>query len=227
VYGDYCSGEIFAWDGTTQSVVLDTALRISSFGEDQQGELYVVDLAGSSISRIVSTTQCTYSIAPTSESFGSNGGTGTVAVSAGSACNWNAASNASWIHVPPGAGGTGDGSVGYSVDTTLSSRVGTMTIAGLTFTVNQAGPATCTFAISPTRATFEVTGGTGSVSVTAPEGCAWTAASNATWITITSGASGSGDGTVVYSVTQYTGKPRNRNGTMTIAGQTFSIKQSR
>jgi hypothetical protein len=102
-----------------------------------------------------------------------------------------------------------------------------MTIAGLTFTVNQAGAVACTFAISPTRATFQVDGGAASVSVTAPDGCAWTAASNATWITITSGASGSGDGTVMYSVTQYTGKPRNRNGTMTIAGQTVSIKQSR
>ena len=39
VYGDFCSGEIFAWDGTTQTVLLDTALNISSFGEDEQGEL--------------------------------------------------------------------------------------------------------------------------------------------------------------------------------------------
>jgi hypothetical protein len=53
------------------------------------------------------------------------------------------------------------------------------------------------------------------------------AASNATWITITGGTSGNGSGQVTYSVAAYTGKPRNRNGTMTIAGQTFSIKQSR
>jgi hypothetical protein len=32
---------------------------------------------------------------------------------------------------------------------------------------------------------------------------------------------------VQYSVAPYTGRPSNRNGTMTIAGQTFSIKQSR
>jgi len=141
IYGDYCSGEIFAWDGSTQTVLLDTTLSISSFGEDEQGELYVVNLSGS-ISRIASIPQCTY-------------------------------------------------------------------------------------AISATRATFQVDGGSGSVMVTAPDGCAWTAASNATWITITAGASGSGTGQVSYSVAQYTGKPRNRNGTMTIAGQTFSIKQSR
>jgi glucose/arabinose dehydrogenase len=30
VYGDYCTGEIFAWDGTTQSLLLDTTRNISS-----------------------------------------------------------------------------------------------------------------------------------------------------------------------------------------------------
>jgi Viral BACON domain len=102
-----------------------------------------------------------------------------------------------------------------------------MTIAGLTFTINQSGAATCTYAISPTRATFQVNGGADAVTVTAPAGCGWTAVSNAAWITITGGTSGSGNGDVTYSVAPYTGKPRNRNGTVTIAGQTFSIKQSR
>ena len=43
VYGDYCTGEIFAWDGAAQRVLLDTTMSISSFGEDEQGELYVVE----------------------------------------------------------------------------------------------------------------------------------------------------------------------------------------
>jgi glucose/arabinose dehydrogenase len=51
LYGDYCSGEIFAWRDGTSSVLLDTAMQISSFGEDEQGEVYVVDLSGS-VSRI-------------------------------------------------------------------------------------------------------------------------------------------------------------------------------
>ena len=37
---------------STQTLLLDTAMSISSFGEDEQGELYVVDLNGS-VSRIV------------------------------------------------------------------------------------------------------------------------------------------------------------------------------
>jgi hypothetical protein len=53
VYGDYCSGEIFGWTGgPSQPVLLDTALNISSFGEDESGELYVVGLGGT-ISKLV------------------------------------------------------------------------------------------------------------------------------------------------------------------------------
>jgi hypothetical protein len=51
VYGDFCSGEIFTWDGSVQSLLLDTSMSIASFGEDEQGELYVVDIGGT-VSRI-------------------------------------------------------------------------------------------------------------------------------------------------------------------------------
>lgn len=84
---------------------------------------------------------------------------------------------------------------------------------------------TCTFSINPTSASPTAAGGTASVSVTAGAGCAWTAVSNATFITITSGASGSGNGTVNYSVAANTGTS-SRTGTMTIAGQTFTVTQA-
>jgi hypothetical protein len=51
VFGDFCTGEIFFWNGTTQQRLLDTSLSISSFGEDELGELYVVGLGGT-VSRI-------------------------------------------------------------------------------------------------------------------------------------------------------------------------------
>ena len=38
---------------------------------------------------------------------------------------------------------------------------------------------------------------------------------------------GSGNGTVSYTVAAYTGKPRKRTGTMTIAGRTVTVRQSR
>jgi hypothetical protein len=84
---------------------------------------------------------------------------------------------------------------------------------------------TCTYSISPASASQPAGGGTGSVSVTAGAGCAWTAASNAAFITITSGASGTGNGTVNYSVASNP-NTTSRTGTLTIAGQTFTVTQA-
>ena len=46
VFGDHCSGEIFLWDGATFNVLLDTDIMITSFGEDEAGEIYVTGLGG-------------------------------------------------------------------------------------------------------------------------------------------------------------------------------------
>jgi len=226
VYGDYCSGEIFTWDGA-QSLLLDTAMSISSFGEDEQGELYVVDLNGS-ISKIAP--DCTTAITPASQSFGASGGTDSVAVTATDGCAWTAVPNASWIHITSGSSGSGNGVVQYTVDanTTTSARTGSMTIAGQTFTVTQTGTTgNCTYAISPTNSSFPQAGGSGSVTVTAPAGCMWGAVTGDSWITVTAGASGSGNGTVTYSVAPYTGKPKSRKGSIVIAGATLNVKQAR
>jgi glucose/arabinose dehydrogenase len=57
VFGDYCSGEIWLTTATStarapMTLLLDTDLLVSSFGEDQAGELYVCDRNGS-VYRIV------------------------------------------------------------------------------------------------------------------------------------------------------------------------------
>jgi hypothetical protein len=86
-----------------------------------------------------------------------------------------------------------------------------------------AGP-TCTYSISPTSQSFDSNGGTGSVGVTTQSGCSWTAVSNSSWITITSNSSGTGSGTVNYSVASNTSTSA-RTGTITIAGRTFTVSQ--
>jgi hypothetical protein len=138
-------------------------------------------------------------------------------------CNWTATSNDSWITVTSGANGSGNGTVSYSVQAnTGPARTGTITAGGQTFTVNQASG--CSYSLSATSANFSAGGGAGSVNVTAGSGCAWTAASNASWISITGGASGNGNGTVTYNVQANTGPAR--SGTLTIAGQTFTVTQA-
>lgn len=55
VFGDFCSGEILTIDSNQAPLPpLLTGLRISSFGEDEAGELYVVDLGGT-VHRLVAT----------------------------------------------------------------------------------------------------------------------------------------------------------------------------
>jgi len=46
VYSDFCTREILSFSNGVQSVLLDTDLMISSFGEDEAGEIYVVGLGG-------------------------------------------------------------------------------------------------------------------------------------------------------------------------------------
>jgi glucose/arabinose dehydrogenase len=46
VFGDFCTGEIFLFDRGVQSLLMDTGLNISSFGEDEAGEIYVVGIGG-------------------------------------------------------------------------------------------------------------------------------------------------------------------------------------
>ena len=66
-----------------------------------------------------------------------------------------------------------------------------MTIGGQTFTVSQAGTPPCAFTISPTSSNLgSSAAATGTVAVTTGASCGWTATSNASWLTISNGASG-------------------------------------
>ena len=90
---------------------------------------------------------------------------------------------------------------------------------------NEVSKNTCTYSISPTSANFGASGGTGSVSVTTQAGCTWTASSGAAWLTITSGSSGTGSGTIRYSVSANT-TPDTRTASSTFAKKVFTVTQS-
>ncbi|MGV8039355.1 MAG: PKD domain-containing protein [Thermoanaerobaculaceae bacterium] len=84
----------------------------------------------------------------------------------------------------------------------------------------------CTYTLSATSRDFPHAGGSGSVNVsTSDSRCTWSAVSNAAWVTVTSGASGTGAGTVAYAVAANTATAA-RTGTVTIAGKTFTVTQA-
>ncbi len=141
--------------------------------------------------------QPVYWISSTSSSFGPGGGQETVR--AFSYTDWWARSASSWIHVTQGASSAGNGYVKYTVDPNpgRESRSSSVDIGGCIHSVSQAGELP-SLSIFPDKLSFGPSGGNGLVTVTAD--IPWTAQSSEGWVNVTSGASGSGNGTIRYIV---------------------------
>jgi hypothetical protein len=80
------------------------------------------------------------------------------------------------------------------------------------------------YSITPAYQSFAGNAKTGTIIVTAPSGANWTATSNQSWVTITSGSSGTGNGTVNYSVAVNSGSAI-RSATITVNNQAFTVYQ--
>src|ERR1043166_867139 len=97
---------------------------------------------------------CTFTVDQSNLSYSSDPTSGSINVTASAGtCAWNASSAASWISVTPPSG-TGNGSVTYSIEanTNITSRSGTLTIAGQSVSITQAG-APCTFSFTDRKST--------------------------------------------------------------------------
>ena len=167
-----------------------------------------------------------FTLNPTFANVSASGATGSVAVTASTAtASWTATSNSSWINITAGGSGAGNGTVSYSVaaNNSVNSLSGSMTIAGLTFPVTQAGTGSCSIGLSPGAGSVPATGTSAmetcpnnsgqpncgvtpeallSFEVTPSASCGvWTAtSSNPGVVQVTLGASGSGAGTVDLTV---------------------------
>ena len=195
-------------------------------------------------------TSCAHSISTSSQSVLHTGASGSLTVSTTSGCSWTATSSESWITITGGSSGSGNGSVSYTVSSNTSTqlRSGTITVEGQLITITQDG-SPCSYSLSPFSASFDSSGGSGSASMAAPTGCAWTATSSQSWISISEGSSnlektreakkhqtrkkrkknggssGSANGTVSYSVASNS-TSQSRSGAVTAEGQILAITQS-
>lgn len=79
--------------------------------------------------------------------------------------------------------------------------------------------------ISPSAASFPEAGGAGSVEVSAPDDCFWSASEDDSWITLTA-ASGSGDGTVQYQVDPNPGTSMRNEGFISVSGHGHNVTQT-
>ncbi|MEX0625729.1 MAG: hypothetical protein WD402_04210, partial [Chloroflexota bacterium] len=55
LFADYCSGTVFTLpaEGLTAMPLADTGLRISAFGEGEDGEIYLVDISDGDLYRVL------------------------------------------------------------------------------------------------------------------------------------------------------------------------------
>jgi hypothetical protein len=129
------------YDGSTQfvfNVTANTGSGPRSATLTLAGQPFVINQNGGYT--------CTFVLGPNG-SYPAGGQPSFVQVTTSSTCSWSAVSNAAWLHVDLVASGSGNdpqfgigsGHVNFHVDTNFgSSRVGTLTIGGATFTVTQA-----------------------------------------------------------------------------------------
>jgi len=132
----------------TSSDAEKTMYGYARAGETKKRSLEQDDINGIAHLYPANATVCSYTISPSSQSFGANGGTGSIAVTAPSGCNWTIVNNLQWVSIT----GNQNGTVTYSVaqNTGTGSRLGTMTVAGRTFTVIQDGTSNNTSSINIT-----------------------------------------------------------------------------
>jgi redox-regulated HSP33 family molecular chaperone len=161
---------------------------------------------------------CSVNMDPPAVAEAAAGGTGTInATLSASGCapfveaypqNYSATPNAAWITVTSSTT-FASGPINYTVAPNNGpARVGAIVDGGNATIITQAAPS-CYFVLSPGSTLAAAAGATGSINVTAvPSSCSWTATpSDASQVTIT-GGSGTGNGTVNYTVAANTGNPR-------------------
>jgi hypothetical protein len=167
--------------------------------------------------------KCPLSVDPNSAQAGPEGMEDRLTVRTDEGCSWTASSDQPWLTIVSGESGAGTGEVRYRAtpNTGTASRAGHIAVQGVLFTLQQDA---CQFALSRTSASHDARSGVGAVEVATSSVCKWSAVSRASWIVVTDGASGSGDGRVEYLVRANT-TSATRTGTITIAGQPFTITQ--
>jgi hypothetical protein len=167
---------------------------------------------------------CDLRVSSTYEAVDATGGDRTITVTASSdQCAWTASSSVPWIDIASGREGRGTGAVRLRISAVGElPRTGVVTVAGQTVHVEQGSG--CTYGVDATTFSIGAGGGPGQVAVSAPPGCAWAAESQAPWLTITTGGSGSGTGVVGFQVSPSDGSPR--TGTFIAAGRVVTVTQS-
>src|SRR4029077_5298761 len=101
---------------------------------------------------------------------------------------------------------------------------GTMTTAFSTVESFKAGGGLCSIVLSPTSVSTAASGGSATITITTSSVCRWVSISNDAFIVLTTPSSGSGNGSLTFSVAANPGAAL--TGSVTISGQTVTVTQA-
>jgi uncharacterized protein (TIGR03437 family) len=171
---------------------------------------------------------CTFTMTPTSQSFPVAGGSGAFQVQ--TACGWQAAGNVNWITLNNANNGVSGLPVSYTVaaNTCVAARSGAITLQQTNLTkppqlaVTQDGSPN-NLSLSAYSATVASAASDGRIAVTTGNGCGWSATTTESWIQITFGASGTGNGGISYHLLANT--VAQRTGNIHVGALNYTITQ--
>ena len=168
---------------------------------------------------------CAFAMTPKSQNFAVGGGDNTFKVAA--TCAWQATSNVNWITL--NAGGISDVPVNYTVlpNTCAAGRSGTITLLTNlpnppTLAVTQDGSPN-NISLSDYSATVASAASNGRITVTTGDVCIWNATTDVSWIQITFGTPGTGNGGISYHLLENT--TAQRTGSIHVGPLTYTITQ--
>ena len=171
-----------------------------------------------------SPTRCQPTISSSSSSFGADGGTGTLTIAITRECTWTATSQASWIQLTSAATGQGDGTVSFRVAANADpvARHAAIVVDDQSTDIAQ-GAAPCRYDLSAPSNAFVASGGQAIVDVRTHQVCAWSATSNASWVTLNPA---SGQGPSQITVTASSNPGPERSVTLTIGQGQVVLRQA-
>lgn len=159
-----------------------------------------ITVAGQSFA--VTQTGVDVTLSPMEKTFDWRANAFEVIVGALATTQWTPVPEASWLSVVDSGHGYGDSAILVAVgeNPSAASRTGTVAVGSKRVTVTQLGTADLTLELTPREATASAVGAYGNIAVYGTPDAAWEAVPSVEWITISSGATGAGNGNIKYIV---------------------------
>ena len=152
----------------------------SGIAIDTAGKIYISDSSNGRIRAL--TSNCTYTVNPTSLLIQPSGGVATIAIQTSAPCSWGILGLPGWITLPS-ATGAGAATLSLTVAAnTGANRTANLIVAGQPVLVIQAAAPPCTYNVSPSLVQIPPSGGTFTLTVQTGQSCVWSIAGVPPWI---------------------------------------------